>query len=67
MDYKVWRIKWWRINENSLYTPGKYIRTFHPVPSSCIVCQPVLIESNSDKKYRLGVPYKVPTTISKLD
>ena len=37
-----------------LYTP-------HSVPSSCTLCQPVLIVSTSDKKYRSGVPFGVPT------
>ena len=35
--------------------------TLHSVPSSCTQCQPVLIVSTSDKKYRLGVPFKVLT------
>ena len=33
----------------------------HSVPSSCTVCQTVLIVSTSDKKYRFGVPFKVLT------
>ena len=35
--------------------------TPHSVPSSCTLCQPVLIVSTSDKKYRFGVPFKVLT------
>ena len=38
--------------------------TPHSVPSSCTPCQPVLVVSTSDKKYRFGVPFKV---LSKLD
>ena len=33
--------------------------TPHSVPSSCTPCQPVLIASTSDKKYRFSVPFKV--------
>ena len=33
--------------------------TLHSLPSSCSLCQPVLIVSTSDKKYRFGVPFKV--------
>ena len=29
--------------------------------SSCTLCQPVLTVSTSDKKYRVGVPFKVLT------
>ena len=35
--------------------------TLHSVPSSRTLCQPVLIASTSDKKYRFGVPFKVLT------
>ena len=35
------------------------VSTLHSVPSSCTLCQPVLIVSTSDKKYRFGVPFKV--------
>ena len=35
------------------------VSTPHSVPSSCTLCQPVLIVSTSDKKYRFGVPFKV--------
>ena len=40
--------------------------TPHSVPSSCHVmpCQPLLVVSTSDEKYRFGVPFKV---LSKLD
>ena len=38
--------------------------TPHSVPSSCTPCQPVLVVSTFDKKYRFGVPFKV---LSKLD
>ena len=38
--------------------------TPHSVPSLCTPCQPVLVVSTSDKKYRFGVPFKV---LSKLD
>ena len=37
--------------------------TPHSVPSSCTPCQPVLVVSTSDIKYRFGVPFKV---LSKL-
>ena len=37
------------------------VDTLHSVPSSCTLCQPVLIVSTSDKKYRFGVPFKVLT------
>ena len=37
----------------------------HPVPSSCTLCQPVLIASTSDKKYRFGVPSRY--LLSKID
>ena len=33
--------------------------TPHSVPSSCTPCQPVLVVSTSEKKYRFGVPFKV--------
>ena len=35
--------------------------TLHSVPSSCTLCQPVLVVSTSDEKYRFGVPFKVLT------
>ena len=31
----------------------------YSVPSSCTLCQPVLIASTSDEKYRFGVPFEV--------
>ena len=39
----------------------QYIRTLHSVLISCMPCQPVLIVSTSNKKYRFGVPSKVLT------
>ena len=38
--------------------------TLHSVPSSCTLCQKVLIASISEKKYRFGVSSKV---VSKFD
>ena len=35
--------------------------TPHSVPSSCTLCQPVLMVSTSDKKYRFGVPFELHT------
>ena len=43
-----------------IHTKG-FIQTLHSVPISCTLCQPVLIVSTSDKKYRFGVPFKVLT------
>ena len=37
------------------------VSTPHSVPSSCTLCQTVLIASTSDRKYRFGVPFKVVT------
>ena len=37
------------------------VSTLHSVPSSCTLCQTVLIGSTSDKKYRFGVPFRVLT------
>ena len=36
----------------------------YTVPSSCTLCQAVLIVSTSDEKYRFGVPFKVLTVHS---
>ena len=41
--------------------PSLLMHTPHSVPSSCTQCQPVLLASTSDKKYRFGVPFKVLT------
>ena len=38
-----------------------FVSTLYLVPSSCTLCQPVLIVSTSDKKYRFGMPFKVLT------
>ena len=37
------------------------IRTLHSVPSSCTLCQLVLMVSTSDIKYKFGVPFNVLT------
>ena len=39
------------------------VSTLHSVPSSCTLCQPVLIVSTSDKKYKFSVPFKVLTNL----
>ena len=43
------------------FRPYGEFDALHSVPSSCTLCQPVLIASTSDKKYRFGVPFKVLT------
>ena len=51
------------------HTYGMYfwlVSTLHLAPSSCTLCQPVLIISTSDKKYRCGVPFKVLVLLSTL-
>ena len=42
----------------------RLVSTHYSVPSLCILCTSELIVSSFDKKYRFGVPFKVP---SKLD
>ena len=42
--------------EEHTYTSRIYI--LNSVPSSCTLCQTVLIVSSSDKKYRFGVPFE---------
>ena len=43
-----------------IHTPvNTCIHTLHPVPGLCSLCQPELIASTLDEKYRFGVPFKV--------
>ena len=54
-----------RIRGNSVSTLTNthswLVSTPHSVPSSCTLCQPVLVVSTSDKKHRYGLPFKVLT------
>ena len=43
------------------FRPYGEFDVLHSVPSSCTLCQPALIVSISDKKYRFGMPFKVLT------
>ena len=47
----------------SYFTHSWLVNTPHSVPSSCTICQPVLMVrvSTSDRKYRFGIPFKVRT------
>ena len=47
------------VQYNLVSTHSWLMSTPHSVPSSCTLCQPVLIVSTSDKKYIFGVPFKV--------
>ena len=44
-----------------MYGTTCLVSILHSVPSSCALCQPVLIVSTSDMKYGFGVPFKVLT------
>ena len=51
---------------SSLVSMNWLVSMPYSVPSACTLCQPVLIVSTSDKKYRFGVPFKVLTKWAEL-
>ena len=71
-EYELWRINKYSLYKHrspvlSVYSTTCLVSTLvsthswlvsspHSVPSSCTLCQPVLIVRTFDKKYRFGVP-----------